>query len=329
MKNNYHLINDGELKRKDDTLYFDAYESDSKYIPVNDVEAIYAHGQITFNTRVLDFLDNHCIAIHIFSWSDQFSGSFIPTKNQTSGSTVVSQVDAYQHPQRRSTIAKEIVRGSIHNMKQNILYYNRKTDHNFEDTLDKLDETVQLLEEVDAIDEIMGVEATAKKKYYSTFSKIIPDEFEFEKRTYNPPSNELNALISFGNSLLYSAVTSSIRKTALDPTISYLHEPGDRRPSLSLDIADIFKPVIVDRLIFKVLNRNQIQVDDFSEETYQLDESARNVFLEEFEEFMEETVEHPNLERHVSYQYLLRLEVYGLKKHILTKENYSSFKRWW
>jgi len=130
---------------------------------------------------------------------------------------------------------------------------------------------------------------------------------------------------------VYANCVSAIRATALDPTISYLHEPGERRYSLSLDLADLFKPILADRVLFRLVNRQQISASDFETElgSCLLNESGRKTYTKEFEEAPERTVDHPELNRKVSYQYLMRLEAYKLKKHLLTGEEYSSFKRWW
>jgi len=141
----------------------------------------------------------------------------------------------------------------------------------------------------------------------------------------------VNSLISFGNSLVYANVVSAIRATALDPAVSFLHEPGERRYSLALDIADLFKPLLADRIIFRVVNRGQLGLDDFDDDLNSclLDETGRKTFSKAFEETLDETIEHPRLNRKVSYQYLLRIEAYKLKKHLLTGEEYVPFERWW
>jgi len=124
--------------------------------------------------------------------------------------------------------------------------------------------------------------------------------------------------------LAYANCVSAIRATALDPTISYLHEPGERRYSLSLDLADLFKPILADRVLFRLVNRQQISDSDFETElgSCLLNESGRKTYTKAFEEALERTVDHPELNRKVSYQYLLRLEAYKLKKHLLTGEEY-------
>jgi CRISPR-associated protein Cas1 len=215
-------------------------------------------------------------------------------------------------------------------MRSNVSYYNNR-GHDFEDVLDTLDTTSDRLGDTTDVDETMGVEATARRAYYSTFDDILPNDFVFNGRRYNPPDNETNSLISFGNSLVYSNIVSAIRATALDPAVSFLHEPGERRYSLALDIADLFKPLLADRVIFRLLNRNQLTTDDFETDLNSclLTENGRETFSKVFEETLEQTVDHPELDRKVSYQYLLRLEAYKLKKHLLTGEAYVPFKRWW
>jgi CRISPR-associated protein Cas1 len=141
----------------------------------------------------------------------------------------------------------------------------------------------------------------------------------------------VNALISFGNSLTYTATLSEIYVTQLNPTISYLHEPSTRRFSLSLDISEIFKPVLVDKLIFKLLNTKMLDEKDFDEGLgyAYLTEKGRKVFVREFDSKLETTVKHRKLGRNVSYRTLLRLECYRLVRHLLGMEPYKGLRAWW
>ena len=330
MDRNYHVFSDGRLERNDDTLRLVTEDGDKKYVPVENAEAFFLHGQIDFNTRLMSFLNDRTVALHVFGWEDYYSGSVMPKRGQTSGKTVVKQVRAYENPDHRRQLAAAIVRGSIHNMRTNVVYYNGR-DHDLDVVVNDLEEIAARVDDTLPIDELMGVEATARKAYYRSFNKILPSEFQLTRREYNPPPNEINSLISFGNSLVYANCVSAIRATALDPTISYLHEPGERRYSLSLDLADLFKPVLADRVLFRLVNRNQISSTDFETElgSCLLNESGRQTYTKAFEETLERTVDHPELNRKVSYQYLMRLEAYKLKKHLLTGEEYVPFKRWW
>jgi CRISPR-associated protein Cas1 len=321
---------DGELSRNEGTLRIDTLDGETKYLPVESIDTLYLHGQIDFNTRALGLLNEHGVPIHVFGWNDYYRGSYLPKRDQVSGNTVVEQVRAYDDPERRLRIAHDIIAASIHNMRANIQYYDgRKED--FGSAVDRLEAQKARVEETTDVDELRGIEATARKIYYRCFDRILRDPFELTKREYNPPTNEANALISFLNSMVYTTCVSAIRKTALDPTIGYVHEPGERRFTLSLDVADIFKPILADRVLFRLVNRQQIGIDDFESDLdgCLLTEDGRLTVLEAYEETLDRTVEHPRLKRNVSYKTLVRTDVYSLKKHVLTGEPYRPTERWW
>ncbi|MDQ2049084.1 type I-B CRISPR-associated endonuclease Cas1b [Natronolimnohabitans sp. A-GB9] len=330
MDRNYHVFSDGRIERKDDTVRIVTDDDEKKYIPIENAEALFLHGQIDFNTRLMSFLNQEGVAMHVFGWGDYYTGSIMPERGQTSGQTVVSQVTAYEDKDHRRRLAASIVSGSIHNMRTNAVYYDGR-GRDIETEIADLEAAADRVADDLPVDELMGIEATARKIYYRTFNEILPEEFRLSRREYNPPPNEVNSLISFGNSLVYANCVSAIRATALDPTISYLHEPGERRYSLSLDLADLFKPVLADRVLFRLVNRGQITHDDFETDlgSCLLTEGGRQTYSKAFEETLERTVDHPDLNRKVSYQYLLRLEAYKLKKHLLTGEPYDPFERWW
>ncbi|WP_411967361.1 type I-B CRISPR-associated endonuclease Cas1b [Haloferax sp. YSSS75] len=329
-KANHHIFADGELSRNEGTLRIDTLEGDTKYLPVESIDSLYLHGQITFNTRALGLLNEHNVPVHIFGWKDYYKGSYLPKRGQVSGNTVVEQVRAYDDPDRRLQIGHRMIEASIHNMRSNIRYYSgRRGD--FESVVDTLFELKNEVRDTQDVDTLRAVEGNARKRYYSCFDEILTDPFELTKREYNPPTNEANALVSFLNGMVYSTCVSAIRKTALDPTIGFVHEPGERRFTLSLDIADIFKPLLADRLMFRLVNRKQITVDDFEDELSGclLTENGRLTVLEEFERTLDETVNHPRLKRKVSFKTLVRLDVYSLKKHLLTGEPYLATEKWW
>jgi CRISPR-associated protein Cas1 len=150
-------------------------------------------------------------------------------------------------------------------------------------------------------------------------------------RSKQPPQNEVNALISFGNMLCYTACLDQIYHTQLNPTVSFLHEPGTRRFSLALDLAEIFKPLLVDRTIFSLLNRKVLQAKDFDDQLNRivLKENGKKKFVQAWEERLKETIKHRSLKRSVSYKHLIKLECYKLSKHVLDLQPYEPFKAWW
>lgn len=330
VKPNHHVFADGDLRRDESTLRIDTLEGETKRLQVENLDSLYLHGQVTFNTRVLGLLNDHGVPVHVFGWNDYYRGSFLPKRTHVSGNTVVEQVRAYDDSSRRLPIAQAIIGASIHNMRANLQYYDRR-DHTLGTYIDELSTAKTRVPDTTDIDELRGVEATARRHYYRGFDDILREPFELTRREYNPPTNEANALLSFVNAMTYTTCVSAIRKTALDPTIGFMHEPGERRYTLSLDIADIFKPILADRVMFRLVNRQQLSLDDFESELdgCLLTERGRMTVLEEYEKTLDRTVEHPRLSRKVSYKTLVQTDVYSLKKHILTGEPYHPTERWW
>jgi CRISPR-associated protein Cas1 len=132
--------------------------------------------------------------------------------------------------------------------------------------------------------------------------------------------------------MCYALCVDAIYNSQLNPTISYLHEPGTRRYSLALDVAEIFKPILVDRLIFRLCNKREIREEHFEnlDQASFLSDAGRKIFLRAWEERLDQTIEHRNLHRRVSYRRLVRLECHKIAKHVLGMEKeYEPFKIWW
>ncbi|MBP1617413.1 MAG: type CRISPR-associated endonuclease Cas1 [Bacteroidetes bacterium] len=335
MKKTYYLFNPGRLSRKDNTLKFtpvdeDGVEGTPKYIPVEGVSDFFCFGSLDANSALYNFLGKAGIAVHFFDYYEHYTGSFAPKEYLLAGKMQIEQTKSYIDKKKRLAIAKKFIQGASFNMTKNLRYYiNREKD--LTPILEVVEQYALLIDGTSAIDELMGVEGNIRQTYYKAFDSIISGDFQMENRTKRPPENEINALISFGNMLCYTLCLSQIYHTQLNPTISFLHEPGYRRYSLALDIAEIFKPLLVDRLIFRLLNKKEIQAKDFDHQVNSclLKESGRKTFVRAWEERINETFKHPVLKRHVSYKHLVKLECYKLTKHILGMEEYKPFKSRW
>jgi CRISPR-associated protein Cas1 len=339
MKKSYYLFNPGTLQRKDNTLKFIPVtegeegavtkEGQPRYLPVENIDDLYVFGSLTVNSATYNFLGQSSIAVHFFDYYENYTGSFMPKDQLLAGKVILSQVAHYQKKSKRLIIARKLIEGAAHNMLTNLKYYNRRG----KDMADIMDNIVKYAEQIpstDTVDVLMGIEGNIRQTYYDGFNLILND-FEMGTRTRQPPRNEVNALVSFGNMMCYSLCLRAIHQTQLNPTISYLHEPGYRRYSLALDIAEIFKPILIDKTIFKVLNKKEIQSKHFDMKLNRcvLNDSGKKIFVQAIEERLQETFRHRSLHRHVSYKHLIRLECYKLNKHILEMEEYKPFKMYW
>lgn len=326
---NYYILSSGRLRREKNTVYFENVNV-KKAIPVNDIYSIYAYGELDINTKLLNFLTQKRIPVHFFNYYGFYSGSYYPRKYLHSGFLLVKQVNHYSAKKKRLEIAREIVSSASYNILKNLLYY-KKRGKNITKRIERIKKMKKEISEIGRISELMSVEGRIRSQYYPCFNEILRKGFKLEKRVRRPPDNMTNCLISFGNSLMYMTTLSEIYNTQLNPTISYLHEPGERRFSLSLDLSEIFKPMIVDRTIFTLINNRVIKPTHFLQELNYcyLKEDGRKVFVKEYEKKLKTTVMHKTLKRKISYQRLIRLECYKLVKHLIGEKRYEGFKAWW
>jgi CRISPR-associated protein Cas1 len=339
MKKTYYLFNPGQLSRKDNTLKFIPIEADAngeneregqpRYIPVEAVSDLYVFGSLQANSALYNFLGQNDVVVNFCDYYENYTGSFMPRDFLLSGRMLLAQTSVYQDKKKRLSIACQFVEGAYYNMVKNLQYYNRR-GKDTQSLMDLMNGYASKINEAKAVDELMGIEGNIRQTYYEAFNLILND-FEMGTRTKQPPKNEVNALISFGNMICYSQCLRAIHQTQLNPTISYLHTPGERRYSLALDIAEIFKPIIVDRTIFKVLNKKEIQEKHFDHKLNKcvLNENGKKIFVKAIEEKLTETFKHRSLGRNVSFKHTIKLECYKLAKHLLGIETYKPFKMYW
>jgi CRISPR-associated protein Cas1 len=334
MKKSYYLFNPGRLSRQDNTLKFQpvdehGVEGQPRYLPIETVDNIYCFGSLDANSAMYNFLGKHQVAVHFFDYYEHYTGSFMPKEYLLAGKMQVEQTKYYLSDKKRMVVAQKFVSGGAANMLKNLQYYNNRQ----KDVAKQISAIERYMESINAtikVPELMGIEGNIRQTYYEAFDVIIND-FEMGNRTKQPPNNEVNALISFGNMMCYTMCLDQIFHTQLNPTIGFLHEPGFRRYSLALDLAEVFKPILVDRTIFSLLNKKQIQSSDFRHELNRcvMKDSARKLFAQAFDEKLKETFKHRSLGRSVSYKHLVKLECYKLSKHLLGIDEYKPFKMNW
>ncbi|SHF12841.1 CRISPR-associated protein, Cas1 family [Marinitoga hydrogenitolerans DSM 16785] len=327
MKKTIYIFSSGKLQRKDNSLIL-INKNGKSYIPIEVVSDMYVFGEITINSSLLNFLSQKNILIHFFNYYGFYTGTFYPKETKIAGKILVAQVKHYLDKDLRLDIAKRIINSASYNIFRNLRYYNGR-NKNLEKELKIIEKLRLEIDNQNTISSLMGIEGNIRENYYTSWNKIV--DYKFEKRIKKPPDNIINTLISFVNSLIYTTTLSEIYKTYLNPTISFLHEPGERRFSLSLDISEIFKPLIVDRMIFTLLNKKMITEKDFLEKLngLYLKESARKIILKEYDERLNRKIFHKELKKNVSYKFLIRLECYKIIKHLLKDKEYEGFKLWW
>lgn len=326
MGKDYYVFSNGRIKRKENTIYFIDEKENKKALPIEDIERLHLFGEIDLNTKFLNYISRYSILISIYNYYGFFSGTYYSKKKNVSGLLIVRQGAVYLDYIKRMDIARKIIDSAYHHILRNI-----RRKRVSQQLVNKIEIERENVNKATSIEELMGAEGRGRKYYYEAFNEILGGDFIFNKREKKPPKDPINALISFGNSMMYTTVLGEIYKTQLDPTISYLHQPSTKRFSLSLDIAEIFKPLIVDSIIFSMINKKMISKQDFNieNEICHLNEIGRKKFIREYENKLNTTLAHRALKRKVSYRYLIRLECYKLIKVMIENEEYKPLKAWW
>ncbi|WP_249354968.1 type I-B CRISPR-associated endonuclease Cas1b [Enterococcus hulanensis] len=318
------------MSRKDNVVRMETPDGRRKDLKIEMTRDIYLFGEVTTNTKCLNYLSEMKIPVHFFNYYGYYTGTFYPREKNVSGKLLVQQVCYSVEEEKRIVLAKQFVDAATANCLRNLQYYRRRGKE-VETQIADMEAVRKRIPRADEVDELMGLEGNIHQIYYSAWETIFNDEVEFKSRVRRPPDNMVNALISYLNMLTYSACLSEIYVSQLNPTISYLHSNSERRFSLSLDIAEIFKPLIVDRLIFSVINKKIITEKDFEQGSNgnYLKQSGQQKILRQFDERLNKTIRHRELKRNVSYRKLMRLECYKLIKHLMGDKEYEPFKIWW
>jgi len=330
MKKTIYVFSNGELKRQQNTLYFEG-EKGRKYLPVENVAEFMIFGEVSVNKKLLEFLTQQEIILHFFNHYGYYVGTYYPREHYNSGYMILKQAEYYMDKEKRLNLAKKFVDGGIANMLKVLTYYQHRGS-SLENHINTIADLQQNVHSQDTIEQLMAIEGNVRDCYYDAFNEIIKsEEFAFEKRTKRPPKSKINALISFGNGLLYTVALGEIYKTHLDPRIGFLHATNFRRFTLNLDVTEIFKPIIVDRTIFYLLNKQMLNENHFMKELNRvyLNEKGRAIFVEEFEKKLKATIRHDKLKRNVSYRRLIRMELYKIEKHLMGEQQYKPFIARW
>ncbi len=323
MKENFYITKHGKLVRKENTIYFIDMDGEKHLLPINKISSIYAYGRITLTSGVISYFAKNRIPVHFFNKYGFYTSSFYPREKYVSGLVVVKQAEHYLDKKKRMVLAKKFVDGAAGNIIRNLSRW--KIDRG------KIDEYRAKIETTRNVQELMEVEGKIRETYYSLVDSTLPEEYRMIKRVRQPPNNKMNSLISFGNSLMYTTVLSEIYNTQLYPEISFLHEPSERRFSLSLDIAEIFKPIVIDRIILKLVRKGMLDEKDFRDDlnAVLLSDSGRRKFLQEYNAKLKSTITHRGLGRKVSIQRMIRIECYKIIKHVIGAEEYKPLIAWW
>lgn len=327
INNEYHIINEGILSQSDYTILFEN-KNKKVYIPIEATKILNVYSNIIINSNFFNLMNSKNIIVNLFDKHNRYIGKFIPNNTRKSCLLLLKQVEIYNDYNKRMNMAKDILSSEIYNLKSNLKYYNRRYNHDIKEKIKLIEKAEKEINLIKEHEKLLLCEARIKGIYYSCFNEILQNEkFKFIKRSKRPPQDPINALISFGNTLLYNYIAKEIYKTKLDIRIAYLHSSNNRYESLNLDLADIFKPIIVDKIIFKLINKkiinDRLHFENINGGVY-LTGEGKNIVINEFYKKIKDITTIGN--NKMSYEKIIRKEIYKLSNSIMNEEKYKAFK---
>jgi CRISP-associated protein Cas1 len=259
------------------------------------------------------------MSVHYLSKFGKYLGSALP-RDSRNGQLRLAQYEVYHDPVRRLELVKAIVTAKIHNQ-YNVLYRHHQKDN-------PLKERKSLVNTQETIDQVRGIEGLAAREYFACWQSMVGNEWTFNGRNRRPPTDPVNSLMSFAYALLQGQVMAAVHIAGLDPYIGYLHEVHHGQPAMVLDLMEEFRALIADNLVLSLLNKRKIQPQDFTESlgAYRLKDNGRKIFLEAFEQKMNDEFKHPVFEYKCSYRRAIELQARLLSRHLQEGIPYKPLK---
>lgn len=312
---------ESQLRRRENTLAV-TVDGRTRAFPIEKIRHIVLLSESKLNSRLLCLCGQHGVRISFFDYYGYFKGAFEPIEGSQSGRVKLEQAKVILDGERRMMIARELVRGASHNMLANLLYYSYRGNEGLSPTIKAMEDLKAKIGKTRDTATLMGIEGNLHATYFTGWCHVDP-ALDFGRRVRRPPNNPVNCLISFLNQLTYTVVRHEIFKTHLDETLSFLHAPSNGRASLSLDIAEPFKPVLTDALIFRLVRKKMLSDNWFEQHdgVCLLSETGRRHVTEQFSVRLEENY------RDRSFREWIYREAILIERHLMGVAEYESFKR--
>ena len=284
-------------------------------------------GKVHVTTDAIQELCSRDIGISYFTTGGWYFGTLSRLAAQNVH-TRIAQFRTAADPAASLPLARALISGKIANCRT-LLRRNAREKPVL--ALDQLHRFGQDALEAGSVESLLGIEGSAARVYFQSFSSMfaLPAFFDFDGRNRRPPRDPVNALLSFGYSLLLRECHGALTKVGFDPSVGFLHQPRPGRPGLALDLMEEFRPLIADSTVLSTLNALAIQGDDFVHAAggVALTESGRRAFLSAFERRMAQEITHPIFEYRISYRRVLEVQARLLARVVLGElAEYPSFQ---
>lgn len=304
-------------------------------LPLIKVSGVIVYGNITLTTPAMAALLERQIDVCFLTRFGKFVGH-VNGQTHRHGRLRLEQVRAHDDPSAALHVARVCVRSKLHNQRTQLLRGNRTrqsdTVAQTADAISDMIDRVDALPDCDhtppdpsrpqigtVLGQLIGLEGQGAAAYFKGFAALLAEPWEFPGRHRRPPTDPVNALLSYGYTILTNQAIAASQIVGFDPYIGYLHSTQYGKPALALDIIEAFRTPVVDSVVLTVLNNRILTPDDFEETlgAWKLSDRGRKAFLQKYEERMETTIRHPIFKYHASYRRCLELQMRLLSRWLL------------
>lgn len=290
-------------------------------IPIESIDNIVMFGGIQVTTNCIQNLLQR--GVHL-TWLSN-TGSYYGRLDSTSHINIDRQRLQFRKsddPTFCLELAKQFIKGKTTNQRTVLVRYNRYLQQDqMQFLLSEMAKTIQKIDQVQSIPELMGLEGLLAKQYYKGLNLILSPEFSFEKRTKRPPKDPFNAILSFGYTLLHYEVFTTVASKGLNPYAAFLHSDRHKHPALCSDLLEEWRPILVDSLAISLVNNNKITADmfDYHQENagVYLQKEACKKFVAEFEKRLRQEVSYiTEIPYKMSFRRIIEYQVMQLIKSL-------------
>lgn len=192
--------------------------------------------------------------------------------------------------------------------------------------LDAIDSQIRNARHAENLASLLGHEGSAAATYFGEFPNLLKPaeqdggfDFDFKTRNRRPPTDPVNALLSFAYAMLTRQWVTTLAAVGFDPYRGYFHQPRYGKPALALDMMEPFRPLVADSTVLQVINNGEIKPGDFQRTAaaVALTEDARRAFIEAFERRLDHEITHPLFKYRLSYRRLFELHARLLGRYLL------------
>ena len=317
----YISTDDAFIGKTDERLRVRANKETLLDVPMIKVDGVVVLGRATVSPAAMIELLARKIPLSFMTGTGRFLGRLEPELNKNIF-VRAAQWQAAGEGAQAVHVVQGFVRGKLKNYRNLLLRAQRESDVDLRAGIVRLEQAIAPIDKTREIDSLRGLEGSGSAAYFSHFNQLIRnDGFSFTTRCRRPPTDPVNALLSFGYSLLTHDVQGAVNIVGFDPYLGYLHTQRYGRPSLALDLMEEFRPLVVDAMVLSALNKKALTPDDFSQEAISravlLTEEGRRKFLRLYELKKQSKFKHPVMGRQCSYQEAFEIQARLLAKYLI------------